>query len=247
MSNKLHCGYTKITNKTMDALAKIRIPGQARQVLDFVFRKTYGWNKKIDIISLSQFVKGTGLSKVAVCKSINKLLKMNLITKKGNALSLFTQKGNDTEITYGFQKDYNLWRALPKKVTLPKKVIDVTQKGNLTLPKKVHTKERLTKETIQKKEKIPYGSIMGFYNEIGLPKMRQWTEPRKTHFKARWNAKYESGNSLKSNSLEFWEGFFKFVKERKFLMGENERNWTADFDWLIKEANFIKVWEGKYK
>lgn len=75
-------GYTRIANEIMDALAKIRIPGQARQVLDFILRKTYGWNKKTDMISLSQFVEGTGLSKVAVCKGINKLLGMNIITKK---------------------------------------------------------------------------------------------------------------------------------------------------------------------
>ena len=133
----------------MDELAKIRIPGQARQVLDFIIRKTYGWNKKKDVISLSQFVAGTGLSKISVCKGINKLLSMDLITKKGNAKSLFTKKGNDTAITYGFQKDYTKWLTLPKKVTLPKKETYVTQKGNQTLPKKVTPplKDTSTKDT----------------------------------------------------------------------------------------------------
>jgi len=154
MLNNLGNGYVKITNESMEALAKIRIPGQARQVLDFILRKTYGWNKKTDMISLSQFVAGTGLSKVAVCKAINKLLKMNLITKKGNALSLFTKKGNEVAITYGFQKNYNLWLPLPKKVTLPKKVKYVTKKGNRTLPKKDTTKDTITKETITKEKVI---------------------------------------------------------------------------------------------
>lgn len=155
MPNDLENGYVKITNKSMEALAKIRIPGQARQVLDFILRKTYGWNKKTDMISLSQFVKGTGLSKVAVCKSINKLLMMNIITKKGNALSLFTKKGKDIVITYGFQKNYNHWLSLPKKVTLPKKVKDVTQKGNLTLPILDTTKDTITKDTITKDTILP--------------------------------------------------------------------------------------------
>lgn len=39
-------GFTKIANELMEALAKIRIPGEARQVLDVIFRQTYGWNKK---------------------------------------------------------------------------------------------------------------------------------------------------------------------------------------------------------
>ena len=62
---------------------------------------------------------------------------MNLITQKGNAISRFTKKGNDDCVIYGFQKDFEKWVSLPKKVTLPKKVMVVTQKGNDSLPKKV--------------------------------------------------------------------------------------------------------------
>ncbi|MGN1105667.1 MAG: hypothetical protein ACI4RH_03385 [Huintestinicola sp.] len=31
-----------------------------------------------------------------------------------------------------------------------------------------------------------------------------------------------------------------------FLCGENGRNWTANFDWLIEPGNMIKVLEGNY-
>lgn len=162
MANPQPNEFTKISNEILDALCKIRIPGQARQVLDFILRKTYGWNKKTDQISLYTFVEGTNLSKVAICKNIKKLVGMNIITQKGNAMSRFTQKGNDVIITYGFQKDYDKWNALPKKVTLPKKVIHVTQKGKETLPKKViasiykqkklYTKETIIKESIYSKK-----------------------------------------------------------------------------------------------
>ncbi|MBI5447822.1 MAG: replication protein [Gammaproteobacteria bacterium] len=56
-------GYTKIANELLEALARIRIPGETHQVLDTVLRKTYGYGKKEDAISLSQFVLATGLSK----------------------------------------------------------------------------------------------------------------------------------------------------------------------------------------
>ena len=153
MSNpQLDNGYIKIANTIMSELAKIRIPGQARQVLDFILRKTYGWNKKTDVISLSQFAEGTGLSKSSICKSLNKLLEMNLITKKGSAMSYFTQLGNDYGITYGFQKKFELWSPLPKKTTLFKKTKHVVQKGNRTLPKKETPpiKDTITKDTITK-------------------------------------------------------------------------------------------------
>lgn len=32
-----------------------------------------------------------------------------------------------------------------------------------------------------------------------------------------------------------------------FLKGQNNRNWTATFDWLIADANMAKVLDGNYK
>ena len=31
-----------------------------------------------------------------------------------------------------------------------------------------------------------------------------------------------------------------------FLAGDNQRGWIADFDWIFKPTNFVKVYEGKY-
>lgn len=120
-------GFTSIANEIMEALAKVRIPGEARQVLDFILRKTYGWQKKIDEIALSKFVEGTGLSRPHICNSIQKLLKMKLI---------ITEKGNENT-SYGIQKDFEKWIPLPKKVTI------ITEKGNESLLKKGHTKESI--------------------------------------------------------------------------------------------------------
>lgn len=135
---KLEGGFTRIANEIMDNLARTRIPGEARQVLDFIIRQTYGWRHDAHAINLTQFSEGTGLSKVHVARAISRLLAMNLI--------IITQKGNDSlpkKVTdaklYEFNKDYESWRSLPKKVTLPKKVKVVTQKGNDSLPKKVTT------------------------------------------------------------------------------------------------------------
>jgi phage replication O-like protein O len=70
-------GHVDIANEIFEAFARTRIPGEARQVMDFILRKTYGWHKKQDAISLSQFVEGTGLNKPHVCQAINHLVKMN--------------------------------------------------------------------------------------------------------------------------------------------------------------------------
>ena len=136
-------GFTRISNEIMEALCHIRISGEARQILDTIIRKTYGWNKKEDIISLSQFCLATGLSKSRVCHSLLKLAQMGLIAKKGNGMS----------ITYRFNKDFDTWKALPKKESVAKKGNSYCQKRKKSLPIIGHTKDNkdiITKDTIQK-------------------------------------------------------------------------------------------------
>lgn len=115
----------------------------------FVLRKTYGWNKKEDWISLSQFVEATEIQRPHVCRALKMLSKQNIITKGGTI----------TQPLYSFQKYSSKWTALPKGA----RSHHITKGGNEVLPKGVigvvpkgaHTKETITKETIQKKEYIP--------------------------------------------------------------------------------------------
>jgi len=142
-------GYTPIANEIMEALARIRIPGVAYQVLNFILRKTYGWNKKSDTISLSQFVLATGLSKSAICKAIKRLKLMNIVVVK---------KDNNGGIKYMFNKHYDKWKSLSKKEKLSKKEMGIVKKGNESLSKKATTKTIYTK-TIYTKENNIYDDI----------------------------------------------------------------------------------------
>jgi phage replication O-like protein O len=108
-------GYIRIANEIWEALAKIRISGEARQVFDAIVRKTWGWNKKSASIPLTQLEEMTGLRKSRIIESRKKLLKMNLIfvTKKGNSLS----------VKYCINKNFDEWEPLPKKVKNAGKVL----------------------------------------------------------------------------------------------------------------------------
>ena len=88
-------GYTAIANEIMEALAHYRIPGEQRQVLDVIIRKTYGFNKKADMISNSQFVRATGLKKQTVHRAIKGLILKNVIKKDDRYIP-----------TYQFNKNY---------------------------------------------------------------------------------------------------------------------------------------------
>lgn len=138
-SPQLENGHVKIATELFEALCLLRIPGEARQVFDFILRKTYGFNKKTDCIALSQFVIGTGLKKQTVIRALSKLKQMNLIT----------QKDNDIANEYVIVKDYSKWVPLPKKITLSKKITSVTQKDNNRNPKR-YIQKTITKDTITK-------------------------------------------------------------------------------------------------
>lgn len=148
-SPQLENGYIKIANDIYDAFCRTRISGEERQILDCILRKTYGWNKCEDAISISQFADMTGIQKPHIIRAIKGLLAKNIISVAniGNGIA---KNGNDKTKVYKFIKDYAAWRPLPKKATLPKMAIGVAKNGNPSLPKMVPTKDTTTKDTIQK-------------------------------------------------------------------------------------------------
>jgi len=91
-----------IANELVEALARVRIPGESGQVLWALLRLTYGWQKKEERIFLNRLVEMTGLCKPVVCRSLAKLLTIGIITKKC--------VGRDR--IFGLQKDYERWKGL---------------------------------------------------------------------------------------------------------------------------------------
>jgi phage replication O-like protein O len=102
-------GHTRIANEIMDTLAKTRIPGESRQVLDFIFRKTYGYHKKADKISTGQFMEATELSSRAVERARKHLRDRNMVF-------ITPDKNDGGLLEYRINKDYDTWLP-PTKMT----------------------------------------------------------------------------------------------------------------------------------
>lgn len=94
-------GYTPIANEIMEHLAKLYLSSQEWRVLIAILRKTYGYNKKEDTISLSQLAKITGMDRRHVHRAIGKLSPKQVI--------VVTHTGDSRHLTYCFQKDYTKW------------------------------------------------------------------------------------------------------------------------------------------
>src|SRR4051812_4004780 len=77
-------GYTGIANEIVDALCKTNLSPHEGRIVWCVFRKTYGFNKKDDWISLSQLVEMTGMHKAHVSQAKRKLLDRKIVTQTGN-------------------------------------------------------------------------------------------------------------------------------------------------------------------
>ena len=137
-------GHIDIANEIVDALAAIRISGEEMQCLWVILRKTYGWKKKFDWIALSQFEGMTGIKRPNIVRALSKLIDKNIVIKKDNGI----------KISYGFQKDYKIWKPLSKKITLSKKIKDVIKKDNLPLSKKIPTKDTTTKDIYTKEQQV---------------------------------------------------------------------------------------------
>ena len=89
----------------------------------------------------------------------------------------------------------------------------------------------------EKKENISCQQIVDLYHSIckSLPVVRSLSDARKRSIRAR----------LKTYSLEDFQAVFESAESSSFLKGA-DGGWKASFDWLIKEANMLKVLEGNY-
>lgn len=147
-------GYTQIANEILEALCWMNLSPYEGRVLWCVIRKTYGWKKKIDWISLSQFSDTTGLDRRHIYKALKRLLFKRIIV---------ISRDDKKHPTYGFQKDYEKWEMSSIQMTKlarrvkEKKIEERRRKKSISTDDSVSslqipTKEIFTKETLKKEE-----------------------------------------------------------------------------------------------
>lgn len=138
--------YTRIVNKIIEELVKQPLLGAEFGVCLFIIRKTYGFQKKDDQISLTQFEKGTNLSRPTIIKALKNLQLVNIV--------LLVEKGGSVRSSnsWGFNKYYKTWKPVNRTQLVKGRAL--TSKGvfKKLVKGSIHTKEnnkRNTKETIE--------------------------------------------------------------------------------------------------
>jgi phage replication O-like protein O len=108
---QLEDGYTIIANEIVEAFARINFSYYESRIVWTLLRRTYGWQKKEDRISISQFQKICGLDRRHISRTLLKLKRRKIVASRGTGHS----------ITYGIQKDYLQWKNVASRGT-PKNV-----------------------------------------------------------------------------------------------------------------------------
>lgn len=98
-------------------------------------------------------------------------------------------------------------------------------------------KEKEEKEK-EKDKRIDYESIKDAYNFFcpSLPSVKSLSDARKKAIKARLN----------TYTVDDIHEAFRKAEASDFLKGRNDRNWQANFDWIMKDANMAKILDGNY-
>ena len=80
--------------------------------------------------------------------------------------------------------------------------------------------------------------MVALFHEIckSYPVVRTISDARRKAINAR----------LKNYSLDDFRTVFENAENSSFLKGKNDRNWSANFDWLITDKNMAKVLDGQY-
>lgn len=169
--------FTRIVNPLIEQLIQIPFRGCELAIAMFVIRKTYGYQKKKDSISLSQFCVGTKRSRQTVIVAIRNLELSNILVKTARPYATNT---------YEINKYYDTWKV-GKTARLVKRRHGGSQYGSPKVVKTArHTKEikKVTKETASQSEGVTISSIIDLFKEVnptyerlfGMPPQRAATD-----------------------------------------------------------------------
>jgi phage replication O-like protein O len=133
-SPQLEDGYTAVANEILDAFCLSFPGGSNAQVLLAIIRRTYGWHKKDDKISISQLCEMTGRCRRTVIYALQNLEAQGFITVQRQRGRGIVNQIN----TVAFQKNHELW---------------VVQRNSPQWEKQLQNKrEKYQREVVQRKK-----------------------------------------------------------------------------------------------
>jgi phage replication O-like protein O len=183
----------------------------------YVLRKTKGWNKEEDAISVSQFMKVTGLSNRKVIDACERLVELGLLEQKigSNKIKVFSVKDYKTSSS--------------EESSLVKKVHSGSEESSLSVVKKVHTQNNNINNTT--KNNNTSSSEKNFQTERRTKKYSFSPDDMRA---AEWIFELlkKLNPEFKVKSMDSWANCVRLMRERD---GKTHRDICELFQWANQD------------
>lgn len=135
-------------------------------------------------------------------------------------------------------KNYDLYQQTASKTASNGQGGGKVRASNGQQYKKIKEDKEDKEDIISTENRTDYDEILSLYREIcvSYPKVKSLSDARKKAIRAR----------LRTYSIDDFKTVFQNAENSSFLKGQNNRNWSATFDWMIRDANFAKILDGNY-
>lgn len=261
-------GFTRMDNDLYEALIGADLSGRELRVALAIHRLTSGYNKeavKVAALYISKMMYSDEEKAVSeranVSRAINSLIRQRVLFRDGGSRDPITflpinewkidHKSTVLKSTHCVEKT----PATVSKITHIKD-INTNLTANAVVAAVASTGEDLESEpeeqgtpepdqpAVAKADRIPYGRIAEIYNTVcgeKLPKCLKLSTKRKNLIKGCWNLEINGVHPFRKG--EFWTAYFTDCLTNKHWIGENDRGWTADIEFLTRQDKVLKVLE----
>lgn len=263
-------GFTRMDNEVLEALIGADLSAREYKVALAVHRLTAGYNTpsvKVAALYLSKMMYSDDAKAEAeranVSRAVNSLIRQRVLFRAGGSRdpigfapvsewkidakstvlkstqSVEKHTATVLEITHIKERNTNLTaNAVVAAVASTDPVLKSEPEQQVT--------STPDQPATPKAERIPYDRIVAIYNEVcgeKLPKCIKLTNKRRTLIKGCWNLEFNGMFPFRKG--EFWTAYFNDCLNNKHWIGENDRGWTADIEFLTRQDKVLKVLEAQ--
>lgn len=227
-------GYTPIANEILDALVQAPFLGAELRVILYIIRKTYGFGKTEDGISLTQFEHATNQSRPTVVKAIKNLQLVNTIelVNSGNSKNSFN--------IYKFNKNYESWKLVNTCQLVKRNNLTSKEKAKKLVNTCQHTKENTKENTKEKAQVILPEKINSETWQAYLEMRKAIRKPATKHaqkliIKKLLTMKDDPNLVLEQSIQNSWQGVFD-LKRSNYGDGTLKKRIWSERDAINSEA-----------
>lgn len=240
-------GFMRVANEITDSLLMADLTVRQMKVMLAIMRKTYGFNKPMDRLTNTQIAAMTGIHHTHVCAAKRQLIERKFLIADGVKIGVnkvVSQWISQDSLTLAKTANKTLAKSAngykPSQLNT-KDNIQKTINTNTPLPPKGGCDEG-SKPEKRKPTKINYSEYLAAYNEIvgdRLPHAVEVNSERQRKLK-------KLIDSLATKNIDGFRAYVKafMAAARPFHFGDNDRDWVANFDYLLRPKVLIAIREG---